>query len=385
MASLQSIMEAETTNPSTQPVEDPSVETKEADGDDDKMDLEVNGQEEGVGTNEVVEKVDDDDGEEEDGEGGEDDEEEEGEEDDEEDEDEDEEELDDEDPETIARRLGDQLWADIQRARAGTVATSSSAVVATATGEDVSKTVVKNPKEEAALATMRAVLSCAEQDAPIRARLATTLLPSSSSASAPEPAEPSPTPSDTTTTTAQTTNTLLALLTSCVSSARIPPSLAGPLSRAVLALAKSEDLFSPHALGLGGGPRGGGGDGGTTAAAAAAGPTTSEGSVVGTKRKASEDVQAEGAAKRLASDPPGLALPLAVEVVPWKSTSVEGGRSNEATRKHACSTNLSFRWSSSKDCVPDVIRALQLQRYFPDEMTFPSFACGIAENTDRLG
>ncbi len=91
-------------------------------GEDESMEVDVDGREGGVQVKESGGNEDKDlDGEDEmeDDDEGEDD-----------DDDDEEDELDDEDAEAIARRLGDQLWADIQRARAGTTAASTTATIA---------------------------------------------------------------------------------------------------------------------------------------------------------------------------------------------------------------------------------------------------------------
>jgi len=301
-------------------------------GEDEKMELDVDGREGGVqvkesGGNEVNdldgedEMEDDDEGEDED-------------------DDDEEDELDDEDAEAIARRLGDQLWADIQRARAGTTAAPATNAASTADEpnaltNDEESTPAKNTKEEAALATMRAVLACSEQDAPVRARLATTLLPpaatdSSSAAEANSPSSPPPIPDEPPSDPASIdesppTNTLLALLMSCVGASHIPSELAARLSHALLAIAKAEDLFTPHALGLSVTKRDVGDDATATQATDAGVVVVGIGmlgvgvpdleAAVGTKRKASGEVHVEGA-KRLATESPGISSPTPVEVMP---------------------------------------------------------------------
>jgi hypothetical protein len=106
------------------------------------------------------------------------DDEEEGEE---EDEDDEEDEEDDDEAEAITRRLGDQLWADINKAKAqadraawqsGSVAASSSGVAALSfLPENAAK------KQTAALATLRNILAFAGQYPAVHSALSTTLIP----------------------------------------------------------------------------------------------------------------------------------------------------------------------------------------------------------------
>lgn len=118
-----------------------------------------------------------------------------------------EEEEDDEDPETIARRLGDQLWADIQRARAGAAPAVAPPVI--------------SPKEAAVMTTMRAVLTYANSDALVRSELSKSIIPGTDGSN------------------------VIDMLNKIVSDGKVPRLLVGPLSQVLVKLAKSETLFSP--------------------------------------------------------------------------------------------------------------------------------------------
>ena len=117
----------------------------------------------------------------------------------------DEEDSEDEDAEAIARKLGDQLWADIQRARA--VAPTPA--------------VVKSPKEDAALVTMKKVLTFANSDPLVHSTLSAATVPG------------------------HPNTNLLELLKKLMDEGRVTPQAAGPLSQVLVKLAKSEVLFSP--------------------------------------------------------------------------------------------------------------------------------------------
>ncbi|KIP06521.1 hypothetical protein PHLGIDRAFT_30451 [Phlebiopsis gigantea 11061_1 CR5-6] len=136
----------------------------------------------------------------------------------------DEEEGYDAEAEEIAKRLGDQLWADIAKAQAE----ASAAVVPAGpasqppppTQEAELPVDSQARKQEAALVTVRTILSFAYKDPIVRATLATQVL-----------------------TTGENTS-VLDILTRCATSNSIAKDLAKPLSDAVVSLAKSDVLFS---------------------------------------------------------------------------------------------------------------------------------------------
>lgn len=113
----------------------------------------------------------------------------------------------DEDAEAIARKLGDQLWADIQRARA--VVPPPIALT------------LKSPKEDAALATTKKVIAFAANDPLVHSTLSAATVPG------------------------HPHTNLLELLKKLLDDGRITPQVAGPLSQVLVKLAKSEVLFSP--------------------------------------------------------------------------------------------------------------------------------------------
>ncbi|THH29657.1 hypothetical protein EUX98_g4531 [Antrodiella citrinella] len=139
--------------------------------------------------------------------------------------------------EEMARRLGDQLLADIAKAQleVGLVQPPASTSTAPAppaanplptTGQPArstmtSKTVVsKAKKREAAFATMKAIIEFAAKDAQVRATLSATVVAHG------------------------TGSNIFDILTQCISASRISKALAKPLSDAVVSLAKSEMLFA---------------------------------------------------------------------------------------------------------------------------------------------
>lgn len=144
--------------------------------------------------------------------------------------------------EEIAKRLGDQLWADIAKAQAEASAAAVPTSVATEPppiedaahihpesslelNDDSSETLQipansQARKQEAALVTVRTILSFAYKDPVVRATLATQLLTTVGNAS------------------------VLDILAQCATSNTIAKHLAKPLSDAVVSLAKSEVLFS---------------------------------------------------------------------------------------------------------------------------------------------
>lgn len=151
--------------------------------------------------------------------------------------------------EEIAKRLGDQLWADIAKAQAEV---SAGSTVNTSTTNNVSMyqppnttgpqaplqtgfslsspmpssehtnspdDVKKSKKQEAALVTVRAILSFAFKDPVVRATLASHSVPNLNSS-------------------------VLDVLTQLASDGAVTKTLAKPLSEAVVSLAKSSVLFS---------------------------------------------------------------------------------------------------------------------------------------------
>ena len=127
--------------------------------------------------------------------------------------------------EDIARRLRDQLWADINAARANANAAPPTAPTATPPSNRVTQTLTDtsyapSKKEEAAITTMKAILAFAERDALVRNTLASALIPESNG------------------------NNVLDLMTHSVASGTIPKAVAKPLSHLLVSLARSEALFS---------------------------------------------------------------------------------------------------------------------------------------------
>lgn len=137
--------------------------------------------------------------------------------------------------EEIAKRLGDQLWADIAKAQAEVNATvSPETTAAPEQPEDRSRTISARPseppaepahsrakKQEAALVTVRTILSFAYKDPVVRATLAAHILPATTD-----------------------NRSVLDVLTQCATANSIQKDLAKSLSEAVVSLAKSDVLFS---------------------------------------------------------------------------------------------------------------------------------------------
>lgn len=123
--------------------------------------------------------------------------------------------------EEIARRLRDQVWADINAARATAnvqpvqAPLTSGTVISPTNGSQITP-----KKEEAALATMKEILSFANKDVLVRKTLATAIIP------------------------VPNADNVLDLLTRSVASRTIPKSLAKPLSNLLVTLARSDALFS---------------------------------------------------------------------------------------------------------------------------------------------
>ncbi|KAL5525527.1 hypothetical protein ACEPAG_6863 [Sanghuangporus baumii] len=115
-------------------------------------------------------------------------------------------EFDEDEDEELTRKLNEQLLEDIRRARE-------------AAAPPKSPITSRSPKEEAALATVKTVLSFATSDSVVRSTLASTEVPGYSN--------------------------VLEMLNNIAQEGRISPHLAGTLSHVLVKLAKSEELFSP--------------------------------------------------------------------------------------------------------------------------------------------
>ena len=133
--------------------------------------------------------------------------------------------------EEIAKRLNDQLWADIAKAQAEANAVTGTASVpsgvpASTTTSSRTEAATPNPrppqdrKQDAALMTVKTILSFAFKDPVVRETLNSYLVRNGENRS------------------------VLDVLTQCASSNSIAHGLSKPLSDAVVALAKSEVLFS---------------------------------------------------------------------------------------------------------------------------------------------
>jgi hypothetical protein len=113
--------------------------------------------------------------------------------------------------EEIARRLGDQLWESINKARAESVTASQSSPSGSAT--------VISKRDEAALTTMRRIIACLDKDP-----LARTIFTST----------PAP---------GRNGENLFEVLARTVAAGSIPKEAAQPLSNLLVSLARSEILF----------------------------------------------------------------------------------------------------------------------------------------------
>jgi hypothetical protein len=127
--------------------------------------------------------------------------------------------------EEIARRLRDQLWADINAARANANAAPTTIPAAIPQSNNVPQTSsptshIPSKKEEAAIATMKAILAFAERDTVVRNTLASAIIPESNG------------------------NNVLDLLARSVASGTIPKAVTKPLSHLLVSLASSDALFS---------------------------------------------------------------------------------------------------------------------------------------------
>ncbi|TFK44303.1 hypothetical protein BDQ12DRAFT_661084 [Crucibulum laeve] len=130
----------------------------------------------------------------------------------------------------IARRLGEQLWADISNANAAAAAsapkalpTISSAAAAAATHSTISSGPIPIPnlskKAEAVITTMKAILSFVANDPLAYSTLSSTAVP------------------------ALQENNVLDMLQRCVNTNSISKNVAMPLSEVLVSLARSEALF----------------------------------------------------------------------------------------------------------------------------------------------
>lgn len=129
----------------------------------------------------------------------------------------------------IARRLGEELWADISKVNAERNAAASGAASSTTIpaitapettrlGPTQAAPLPHLPrKEEAIIATMKGILALVESDPPAKAALASTNLPNGTS--------------------------VLALLLECSARGSIVHGIAGPLSQVIVTLARSNALF----------------------------------------------------------------------------------------------------------------------------------------------
>ncbi|OCB90192.1 hypothetical protein A7U60_g2563 [Sanghuangporus baumii] len=115
-------------------------------------------------------------------------------------------EFDSDEDEELTRKLNEQLLEDIRRARE-------------AAAPPTPPITRRSPREEAALATVKTVLSFATSDSVVRSTLASTEVPGYSN--------------------------VLQMLNNIAEEGRISTHLAGTLSHVLVKLAKSEELFSP--------------------------------------------------------------------------------------------------------------------------------------------
>lgn len=128
--------------------------------------------------------------------------------------------------EEIARRLRDQLWADINAARANANAAPAPTNISIPPSDNVVTTPIvtsqlsSKKKEDSALATMKAILIFAEKDNFVRTTLAAAIIPDSNG------------------------DNVLDLLTRSTTSGTIPKTIAKPLSHLLVSLARSDALFS---------------------------------------------------------------------------------------------------------------------------------------------
>ncbi|PPQ63677.1 hypothetical protein CVT24_004563 [Panaeolus cyanescens] len=127
----------------------------------------------------------------------------------------------------MARRLGEELWADISKVTAERNALASTSEPMQTSAQLGSEPTLGAPvapapaythrKEEAILATMKTILGLVENDPPAKNILSSTVLPDGQN--------------------------VLWVLQSCCNSASIPKGVAGQLSQLLVALARSDALF----------------------------------------------------------------------------------------------------------------------------------------------
>ncbi|KAF7967537.1 hypothetical protein HWV62_33998 [Athelia sp. TMB] len=127
--------------------------------------------------------------------------------------------------EEIAQRLRDQLWADINAARASAgippAVPAASTAPPTAASPEVAVAVRPlSKKEEAAIATMEAIVAFAEKDATVRAILEFAILPDSHG------------------------DNVFSIISRSAASRTVPKSIAKSLSNLLVSLARSDTLFS---------------------------------------------------------------------------------------------------------------------------------------------
>ena len=141
--------------------------------------------------------------------------------DDEGDDDEEEEEDADAEAEEIARRLNDQLWAEINKAQAEAAATSSKGTAApiSSSASEMVVAVLPDKRVHEALKTIRIILKDIANDPLARSTLSTTLIPGQGLS-------------------------VLDAFDGAVSSNAIPKEIAKPLSHLLVSLARSDILFS---------------------------------------------------------------------------------------------------------------------------------------------
>jgi len=128
----------------------------------------------------------------------------------------------------IARRLGEQLWADISKVTAEQNSTSTN-VEASSNGNGSipalgNAGMTSNPlpnntprKEEAAIGTMKAILALVENDPLAKSALLTTAIPNGPN--------------------------VFEILSQCAATGTLSKGIAGPLSQIIVALARSSELF----------------------------------------------------------------------------------------------------------------------------------------------
>ncbi|KZT29660.1 hypothetical protein NEOLEDRAFT_462092 [Neolentinus lepideus HHB14362 ss-1] len=127
--------------------------------------------------------------------------------------------------EAIARRLQEQLWADIAKAQADAAAasaitTTNDPIAARSTGTPIpiATESSRSRKQQAALLTMKTIIECAHKDLMFRSTLSSTCVPDRGD--------------------------VFSLLTRSVADGAVAEGLAKPLAQLMVTLARSESLFS---------------------------------------------------------------------------------------------------------------------------------------------